>query len=243
MPVDDQALGGVSHPPHRAAAVDFARKATVSLAPVFKASGAVFSDRLTGDVHFVNWPAWCRNHYCRYVRDRDPIRRWLDSADMHHGGGVVRLSDIAAGVALRRMPFADTLMTASGARFVLTIALRRQSRVVGAFSLVREVGAADFDAADCERARSLLPILELAYSGAVHGQPRFAAASASRGMDLLCALTPREREVAALAAAGHGNKAIARMVGASPWTVKNHLRAVFEKTGVHSRTALARAIE
>jgi DNA-binding CsgD family transcriptional regulator len=52
-------------------------------------------------------------------------------------------------------------------------------------------------------------------------------------------LSPREREVAELAASGHTNKDIADQLYLSPNTVKRHLTAVMRKLDVRSRTALA----
>jgi DNA-binding NarL/FixJ family response regulator len=48
-------------------------------------------------------------------------------------------------------------------------------------------------------------------------------------------LTPREREVLLLVAAGMGNANIGERLGISKSTVKYHLGAVFEKLGVHTR--------
>lgn len=52
-------------------------------------------------------------------------------------------------------------------------------------------------------------------------------------------LTPREKEVYALLAQGLSNRAIARRLYISEVTVKVHLRNVFAKLGVHSRTEAA----
>jgi DNA-binding CsgD family transcriptional regulator len=51
-------------------------------------------------------------------------------------------------------------------------------------------------------------------------------------------LTERERTVAQRALRGMSNKAIGRDLGVSPLTVQQHLKAVFEKVGVHSRGEL-----
>ncbi len=55
-------------------------------------------------------------------------------------------------------------------------------------------------------------------------------------------LTPREREILTLVAAGKANKEIARELWLSPHTVRSHLEHVFEKLEVRSRSAaVARA--
>ncbi len=52
-------------------------------------------------------------------------------------------------------------------------------------------------------------------------------------------LTPSEREVAALAAAGQSSKAIAERLFVSPRTVESQLHRAYEKLGVSSRAELA----
>ncbi|WP_258025463.1 helix-turn-helix domain-containing protein [Streptomyces bambusae] len=53
------------------------------------------------------------------------------------------------------------------------------------------------------------------------------------------ALTPREREIAALAAQGLPSRAIAVRLGLSPRTVDNHLTSIYAKLGIPGRTDLA----
>jgi LuxR family maltose regulon positive regulatory protein len=52
-------------------------------------------------------------------------------------------------------------------------------------------------------------------------------------------LSPREREVLALAAQGFRNDDIGLRLFISPKTVKTHLRNIYEKLGVNSRTEAA----
>ena len=58
----------------------------------------------------------------------------------------------------------------------------------------------------------------------------------------LDALTLRERSIVAGVAHGLTFKEIARQVGLAPSTVSNHLYRVYDKLGVHSRSALAQLV-
>jgi DNA-binding CsgD family transcriptional regulator/GAF domain-containing protein len=64
--------------------------------------------------------------------------------------------------------------------------------------------------------------------------------AASLPTALAGALTPREREVASLAAAGLHDAEIAERLHLSPYTVKQYLKASYSKLGVRSRVDLAR---
>jgi DNA-binding CsgD family transcriptional regulator len=58
----------------------------------------------------------------------------------------------------------------------------------------------------------------------------------------LASLTPQQRRIALLAAAGHTNKEIAARLFLSPRTVSTHLYQVFPKLGITSRAALRDAL-
>ncbi len=55
-------------------------------------------------------------------------------------------------------------------------------------------------------------------------------------------LTPREREVAMLVASGDTNKEVARRLGLSERTIKDHLTHIFAKLALHDRVQLALAV-
>jgi DNA-binding CsgD family transcriptional regulator len=51
-------------------------------------------------------------------------------------------------------------------------------------------------------------------------------------------LSPREREIARMVAAGYPNKTIAGVLDISSWTVGTYLRRIFAKLNVNSRAAM-----
>jgi len=82
----------------------------------------------------------------------------------------------------------------------------------------------------------LVDAVRRARAGEVVLQPALAARLASRVRRRSPRLSPREQEVMLLLRRGMPNKTIARDLGISERTVENHLRHIFEKLGVSSRT-------
>jgi len=72
--------------------------------------------------------------------------------------------------------------------------------------------------------------------------PRPSVAPTAAPSDALerAALTPREREILVLAAEGHSNAELARMLWVTEQTVKFHLANVYRKLGVSNRTEAGR---
>jgi DNA-binding NarL/FixJ family response regulator len=58
-------------------------------------------------------------------------------------------------------------------------------------------------------------------------------------MHALGQLTEREKQILRLVARGHENKAIARQLNISVFTVQNHIQNLFERICVHNRTEAA----
>lgn len=106
-----------------------------------------------------------------------------------------------------------------------------------------EAGALGYLLKDLER-----PALLEAVRGAVQGRPALAPEAQSRLMRRVASpparspldgLTPRERDVLRLLAAGRSNKAIAAELGLTIGTVKGYVSTVLAKLGVSSRTQAA----
>ncbi|MDR7520024.1 MAG: response regulator transcription factor [Armatimonadota bacterium] len=64
-------------------------------------------------------------------------------------------------------------------------------------------------------------------------------APSPREAQLLARLTPREQEILEHLSRGQGDKEIAQRLGISAWTVHGHLRSIFGKLQVHTRTEAA----
>jgi DNA-binding CsgD family transcriptional regulator len=60
----------------------------------------------------------------------------------------------------------------------------------------------------------------------------------NRDLNLTQLLTDRELQVATLIASGHSNKQAAQQLNISEWTVSAHLRRIFMKLNVESRSAM-----
>ena len=59
--------------------------------------------------------------------------------------------------------------------------------------------------------------------------------------DVLCKaydLTPRERQLVEMLRSGLATKPLGKALRISPYTVQDHLKAIFEKTGMRSRREL-----
>ncbi|MBC7917022.1 MAG: response regulator transcription factor [Rhodoferax sp.] len=72
----------------------------------------------------------------------------------------------------------------------------------------------------------------------IQGANRAATIAQAKASDWRATLTPRESEVAEMAAKGASNQEIAVLCGISQRTVKAHLSAIFEKLGVVDRLQL-----
>jgi two-component system, NarL family, nitrate/nitrite response regulator NarL len=72
----------------------------------------------------------------------------------------------------------------------------------------------------------------------INGMRYYLVRCPSRSEDDHIHLTPREQSIAQLVAQGLPNKCIAKQLEISPWTVATHLRRLFAKLGVSTRSAM-----
>ena len=140
-----------------------------------------------------------------------------------------------------RSPAYETFWGPMGIHHVLLARLAHSDTECFVLGFHRAAGERRFSDADVARLAGLLPLLGSTLSRVQLAEelnkPRGHAALVPK----FAALTLREREIAADVAEGLANKHIARRRGVSVHTVENHLRSIFRKTGVDSRTKLVLA--
>lgn len=141
----------------------------------------------------------------------------------------VKFSDFFDGRAKGRNPWYAEVMRASSQEHECKLLLPDRDRNIGGFFFIRHRGRKDFD----ERDRAVLTVLRSQLAAIRdrwerrHRPPN---------------LTAREAEIARLLRAGLTNQEIADTLVISTGTVRKHLENMFEKLGVHTRTAaVARA--
>jgi len=142
----------------------------------------------------------------------------------------VRLGELMGRAAKLRNAWFVTVMRPCLVEHELKLWLPNSNAQSCGLWFTRDHGSRDFD----DRSALTLTVL----------RPHLAAVVRrwESGRRLPDGITRREGEVLALLRAGHDNREIADRLRISPHTVRTHLEHIFEKLGVHTRTAaVARA--
>lgn len=164
----------------------------------------------------------------------DAALAWTRAVLAEHTGrtaeAAARYEESAAAYRELPRPYHEALTSAGAARCALSLG-GDGGRAVAALADC----ASAFDALgatwDAARTRAELRRHQPAAERRPPGRPRYGDV-----------LSPREEEVAELAAAGMSNREIAATLHLSPRTVEQHVARALQKTGVHSRQQLARAL-
>jgi DNA-binding CsgD family transcriptional regulator len=167
-----------------------------------------------------------RREYVAHYRELDPF---APARVEHTRARVLTVQDLGGLEQLLRSDYGRFHRTAGyGDRAMMY--LRAEGRITAIVNLVRDRSRRDFGPREIAFLRLAQRAFEVAYTAALD-EPEAGA--------LESVLTPRETEVAQLAAKGETNAAIALALGVTDATVKTHLARAFAKLEVHNRTQLA----
>jgi DNA-binding NarL/FixJ family response regulator len=152
-------------------------------------------------------------------------------------GGVILDQDVFSAHARGRMEFYESCVRPNGTKSFLAVHLALHGREVAVMHLCRtSPHQVRFSAEQLDALQRLRPALALGFGVFAHEPPRPAAPSHAPGWETL---TPREREIARLAALGYTNREIAVAFGSSANTVRNHVVSIFRKMEATTRAELA----
>ena len=162
-----------------------------------------------------------------YILDRSGTVRWMNAAAVQHFGDLRgrRIREVVAAeyVTLARQEFAAKLLGTTDAT---------EGRVVLRTADGNRI-AVDISSTQLVEQNSIVGVFGLADPT---DEPLPGSASPH--------LTPRQMGVLRHLAAGHSTERIAEALGISTETVRNHVRGVFDRLGVHTRLeAVIRAHE
>lgn len=139
-----------------------------------------------------------------------------------------------------RSPAYETFWGPLGIHHLMIIRVAHCGSESFAFGLHRAAGGRRFCDAEVARVGGLLaPLVSTLSRLRLAEELERLRGVAAVAVPALAGLTHREQEIAHDVAEGLANKHIARRRGVSVHTVENHLRSIFRKTGVDSRTKLA----
>jgi DNA-binding CsgD family transcriptional regulator len=205
--------------------------------------------------------------YYQLIRDGDTLRvghngahRWKPESQQTWRQRFRRISPVGVAPAIRggtgqafaldewldfpeylRSSAYETFWGPLGIHHVLFARLAHSDTESFVFGFHRAAGGRRFSSAEVARLGSSLALLGLALSRVRLAEETEQLPGHAAAVPAFTGLTLREREIAGDVAEGLANKHIARRRGISVHTVENHLRSIFRKTGLDSRTKLALA--
>jgi DNA-binding CsgD family transcriptional regulator len=171
------------------------------------------------------------------------------------GPGIEGLATVAPGVVVLHPDYTLAAITGEAERMMADIAdhssnsVRLPAAIYSAAARLQSIdrGTAPPDASPTVRVRTMNGGWLLVHATHLHGSAEddiaviIEPAHPSRNAPLVLSslgLTPRESEVALLVLRGASTKAIGAELHLSAYTVKDHLKSIFDKTGVRSRRDL-----
>lgn len=165
--------------------------------------------------------------YERYYQYHDPI-----TFELQRHRRAVRVTDVMPQEALQRTEFFNDFLARDGLHWGVNLYAWQGDTNIGDMRIWRDRRHENFSGGELQLLDLIGPALLTALQRCPAGKDAPAA-----GL-----LSPREYEIASLAASGLSDKEIARRLGISPATVRTHLEHAFDKLEVKGRVALARRL-
>ena len=167
--------------------------------------------------------------YEAYYQFHDPI-----TLQLQRHRSAVRVVEVMPQQDLVRTEFFNDFLARDGLHWGINLHAFDGTQALGDLRIWRGRRGREFDSHE----RELLDLIEPAFTAAL----RRARGPQPAALAGLPALSPRELAVAHAACRGLTDKEIARELAISPPSVRTYLQRVFDKLGVHRRSALARRI-
>lgn len=199
---------------------------------VWDADTALFGDRVSLNMTDANLSS-----YETYYQYRDPITPVLQRRRK-----ATCVSEILPRRQFLRTEFFNDFLARDGLHYGINYYAYDAGRNIGDLRIWRGRGGEDFTRRDTELLDAIGPAftnaMRLALLREKPRDPDVNLRSALEDAAQRVALTPREKEICAGVLAGQSDKQIAEAFGISFTTVRTHLKHIYEKFGISSRSQL-----
>ncbi len=177
--------------------------------------------------------------YCDYYQFRDPITTQLAQKKM-----ATAVSEILPHRQLKETEFFNDFLLVDGLYHGVNLHLYNYEENIGDFRIWRKSGRGDFDSSACTMLDLLKPHMVQAIKN-IRKYEQHNDSDVSFSIDEQCtclkkrySLTGREVQVARLLLKGESDDGISRNLYIGITTVRSHIKNIFRKTKINSRTKL-----
>lgn len=182
-------------------------------------------------VAFDNMPPSVQKDYHQKYRTLDPLNpaKFDETNDI-----LLTIDSQMPAHLLRRSVYYQEFMKPNNQHYVADMFFRRDGEIIAVLSMLRNEHLGNFTREELSLLRKQQPFLEYALNS-VYLPKRV---EERRSMEDKYGLTKRELDVLEQLISGASNKGIASNLGLGLPTVKTHIRHIYQKTGVSSRSEL-----
>lgn len=209
------------------------------------------------DLFLTSWNDQIKNIYYHDYAYRDPVNKLLQSRLYLSTNGVINVNSYLNEKNIQYRPFYDFIGQNLEAKYLLTIACFSKNKLYASMTIGRPQSAGEFTEDEINIAQLLSRLmsqtylfLELEQETNLENQPRsiqlkdnnIATVSSPGSVDRF-PLTAREQQITKQLLYGHSSIKIAKHFEISKWTVKGHIKSIYDKTGATNRIELLRLLQ